>query len=377
MREIFKNLLTLLDRGEDAVLATVASARGSTPRGAGAQLLAGREGLVAGTIGGGPGEAQTLAFAAELLHERRSALRRLELRHGGELDSVCGGEQEVLFQFVPHDSAVWRALAREALARLEARRSGWLALEAGGDPLGGGPGGCAWDGKRLTLPLPVGERVVIFGGGHCALALVPVLRSVGFRVAVFDDRRSFADPARFPEAETVVCHAYTDIAGGLALTPEDYGYFLTELFQLWAADDGKGSPPYIRQFDNYIGLAAGIPAEACDQRGTCGIQYVVEADGGVYPCDFYMLDEYRLGNFNQDRLDQIDSARERIGFVERSRKLDPACRSCRFYLLCQGGCQRHRDFDPVEGVYKNFFCQSYRIFFENCFDKIMELGKRL
>lgn len=166
-------------------------------------------------------------------------------------------------------------------------------------------------------------------------------------------------------------------ASPFALTPEDYGYFLTELFQLWAADDGKGSPPYIRQFDNYIGLAAGIPAEACDQRGTCGIQYVVEADGGVYPCDFYMLDEYRLGNFNQDRLDQIDSARERIGFVERSRKLDPACRSCRFYLLCQGGCQRHRDFDPVEGVYKNFFCQSYRIFFENCFDKIMELGKRL
>ncbi|WP_300411532.1 XdhC family protein [uncultured Oscillibacter sp.] len=229
MREIFKNLLTLLDRGEDAVLATVASARGSTPRGAGAQLLAGREGLVAGTIGGGPGEARALELAAELLVEKRSDVRRLELRHGGALDSVCGGEQEVLFQFVPHDSAVWRALAREALARLEARRSGWLALEAGGDPalLDGGPGGCAWDGKRLTLPLPVGERVVIFGGGHCALALVPVLRSVGFRVAVFDDRRSFADPARFPEAETVVCHAYTDIAGGLALTPEDCAVVMT------------------------------------------------------------------------------------------------------------------------------------------------------
>jgi len=74
---------------------------------------------------------------------------------------------------------------------------------------------------EIFIPLTVGERVVIFGGGHCALALAPVLRSVGFRVAVFDDRRSFADPARFPEAETVVCHAYTDIAGGLALTPED------------------------------------------------------------------------------------------------------------------------------------------------------------
>lgn len=229
MHKIFKTLLTLLDRGEDAVLATVVSARGSTPRGAGAQLLAGREGLIAGTIGGGPGEAQALALSAELLKEGRSNLRRLELRHGGELDSVCGGEQTVLLQFIPHDGVDWKALAREVLARLEARRDGWLALAADKAPvlLEEGPAGPAWDGERLVLPLPRGERVVIFGGGHCALALVPVLRSVGFRAAVFDDRTEFASPARFPEAETVVCHAYTDIAGGLALTAEDYAVVMT------------------------------------------------------------------------------------------------------------------------------------------------------
>lgn len=226
MRAIFE---TLLDRGEDAVLVTVVSAEGSTPRGAGSQLLAGREGLIAGTIGGGPGEAQALLLAAELLEKGQSAVRRLELRHGGELDSVCGGEQTVLLQFVPHDSAAWRSLAREILVRLEARRAGWLALMAEEAPalLEEGPAGPAWDGERLVFPLPIGERVVIFGGGHCALALVPVLRSVGFRVAVFDDRRSFASRERFPEAETVVCHAYTDIAGGLELTAEDYAVVMT------------------------------------------------------------------------------------------------------------------------------------------------------
>lgn len=227
MRTIFETLLSLLDRGEDGVLATVVSAQGSTPRGAGAQLLAGREGLMAGTIGGGPGEAQALTLAAELLREKRSDLRRLELRHGGELDSVCGGEQEVLLQFIPGDSAAWKALAREVLERLEARRGGCLVLKAGVDPILLEEGGPAWDGKRLLLPLPIGERVVIFGGGHCALALVPVLRSVGFRVAVFDDRPAFADPARFPEAETVVCGPYTDIAAHLALTPEDCAVVMT------------------------------------------------------------------------------------------------------------------------------------------------------
>ena len=229
MFEMFQSLLDLLNRGEDAVLVTVASAQGSTPRGAGSQLLAGREGLVAGTIGGGPGEAQALALAEEVLEKRRTAVRRLELRHGGELDSVCGGEQTVLLQFVPRDAAAWRTLAREVLARLEAHRGGGLVLETGADPalLEETPGCPVWDGRRLTLPLPVGERVVIFGGGHCALALAPVLRSVGFRVAVFDDRPEFASAERFPEAETVVCHSYTDIAAGLELTAEDYAVVMT------------------------------------------------------------------------------------------------------------------------------------------------------
>ena len=227
MRVIFENLLALLDRGEDAVLVTVVSAQGSTPRGTGSQLLAGRDGLLAGTIGGGPGEAQALRLAASLLNERRSALRRLELRHGGELDSVCGGEQTVLLQFISHDREAWRTAAREVLERLETRRGGWMALEAGADPVLLDQAKSAWDGKRLILPLPVGERVVIFGGGHCALALVPVLRSVGFRVAVFDDRPAFASGERFPEAETVVCGSYADIAAGLELTAEDCAVVMT------------------------------------------------------------------------------------------------------------------------------------------------------
>lgn len=229
MKAIFEALLTLLDRGEDAMLVTVVSAQGSTPRGAGSQLLAGREGLAAGTIGGGPGEAQALALAAELLEKGRSAVCRLELRHGGELDSVCGGEQAVLLQFIPRGSAAWKALAREVPVRLENHRGGGLVLEAGADPvlLEDAPDGPSWDGRRLLLPLPVGERVVIFGGGHCALALEPVLRSVGFRTAVFDDRPAFANAGRFPGAETVVCASYTDIASGLALTPEDYAVVMT------------------------------------------------------------------------------------------------------------------------------------------------------
>jgi uncharacterized protein len=162
-----------------------------------------------------------------------------------------------------------------------------------------------------------------------------------------------------------------------SLTPEKYGLFLTDLFDLWYEDLKHGRQPYIRQFENYIGLAAGYMAESCDQRGSCGIQNVVEADGSVYPCDFYMLDEYCLGNFNEHRLDHINERREVIGFVERSLKLNEKCRECKYSRLCRGGCQRNRDFNPSTGLYENYFCAGYQLFFEKCYDRILELGRSI
>ena len=160
-----------------------------------------------------------------------------------------------------------------------------------------------------------------------------------------------------------------------ALSAKRYGEFLTRLFRLWYKDWKKGKMPYIRQFDNYIGILLGYAPEACDQRGICGIQYVVEADGSVYPCDFYMLDEYKIGNFNTDRMAQMDEKRKEIGFLKRSRRLDESCTNCRFYKLCRGGCQRNRDL--VEGTtdYKNYFCEGYQYFFENCMAQMIEVAK--
>lgn len=160
-----------------------------------------------------------------------------------------------------------------------------------------------------------------------------------------------------------------------AISPEEYGKFQTRLFELWYRDWKKNRQPFIRRFENYIGMLLGYPPEACEQRGTCGIQYVVEADGGVYPCDFYMLDNYYLGNFNENRLAEIDEKRKESGFLERSYNLEPKCRQCPYYFLCRGGCQRHRD--PVIGTeyYRNYFCDGYKMFFEKCSDKMIEMAK--
>ena len=162
-----------------------------------------------------------------------------------------------------------------------------------------------------------------------------------------------------------------------SIPPESYGQFLTELFRLWYKDWKKNRQPYIRQFENYIAILLGQFPESCDQRGTCSIQYAVEADGSVYPCDFYMTDEYRLGNFNEHRLDEIDAKRREISFLERSLLLDQSCKLCTYYSLCKGGCQRNRDWNPETKTYQNYFCQSYRMFFDSCLDGLTEAASSL
>ena len=160
-----------------------------------------------------------------------------------------------------------------------------------------------------------------------------------------------------------------------SLTPELYGNFLIELFNLWYEDLKENKQPYIRQFDNWVGILMGYPPEACDQRGICGIQYVCEADGSVYPCDFYMLDEYRLGNFNTDRIYSIDSKRIKTGFLQESLKISEKCRNCEYGAICRGGCFRNREMTPDE-KYLNYFCPAYKMFFQTCSPRLSEIAEK-
>lgn len=161
-----------------------------------------------------------------------------------------------------------------------------------------------------------------------------------------------------------------------SLTPRAYGRFLIELFELWYLDLQKGEQPYIRQFENYIGILLGQHPEACEQRGVCSFQNIVEADGSVYPCDFYALDEYRLGNLNEDSFAVIEQRRRESKFVESSANHTQECRSCSYFAICRGGCRRHRE-QPGTAVGENYFCESYRMFFDACLPRMREIAARL
>lgn len=161
-----------------------------------------------------------------------------------------------------------------------------------------------------------------------------------------------------------------------SLTPERYGTFLKELFDLWFEDAKSGCQPYIRQFENIIGMLLGMAPEACDQRGICGQQYVIEADGSVYPCDFFVLDDYYLGNLVLEDFKQIDRTRETIKFIESSTWFSEECRRCEYFYLCRGGCKRQRISSENEGN-KSIFCLSYQMFFKHTLGRWKELADEI
>ena len=158
-----------------------------------------------------------------------------------------------------------------------------------------------------------------------------------------------------------------------SLTPLQYGSFLIELFKLWYQDALIGRAPYIRQFENYLGILLGFPPDACEQTGICGKQKVIEADASVYPCDFYVVDKYRLGNLEKSSIKELQETSIQQNFIRSSMLIPSNCKACIYSTLCRNGCRRHRLY--ADGT--NYFCQSYQMFFKECIPMLLNLGEKI
>ena len=228
MNGIFTTLLYEMEKHHDTVLCTIIADSGSTPRGKGAQMLVGDAGLLSGTIGGGAVEGGAIALGRTLLRERRSAIHEYKLRHndGEDIGMVCGGDVTVHLQFIAAGDPVWRELAGSVLHRIALRQPGALvlALDGGAPALRDAP---ETDSAHVSLPLPIGERAILFGAGHCSLALCPLLTTVGFRVTVVDDRPELVTKERFPTADAVICCDLDRVTETVPIGEEDYVVVMT------------------------------------------------------------------------------------------------------------------------------------------------------
>lgn len=149
----------------------------------------------------------------------------------------------------------------------------------------------------------------------------------------------------------------------LYMDDDAYAEFLRRGFNIYFNNYMRGERVSIRSFDNYISLASGGNAEQCGMNGCCSVQFAVEGDGSVYPCDFYCTDEWYLGNINESSFDSMYRSEKAVEFLKESFKLSNRCRDCGYFYVCRaGGCKRSRqDYDYCK-AYKKFFAEyEYKI----------------
>lgn len=125
-----------------------------------------------------------------------------------------------------------------------------------------------------------------------------------------------------------------------SLAPREFSSFYRRLFDLWWRELGAGNYVSIWLFENIMQMALGQFPSQCGMLGRCAPQFVVESDGSVYPCDFYALDEHRVGDIRNDDLEAMATCEAMHAFLREPRRACSQCADCPFEGMCHRNCKR-------------------------------------
>ena len=237
MKDLFLAIKKQLAKTQPCYLIALIESEGSTPRSRGAYMLVGADGYLYGTIGGGGMEYAAQLTAQKHLQAGMTASFAQIYDLSPKAGMACGGSCQVQFCYLPAAEATAK-LVEQGLSALAEHEPWWFLL-----PLGDTACSCA---IKKDLPL-AGHRglielegvhyyaeqysydgwVYVFGAGHVARELVPLLCHLGFSCVVYDDRAEFADAGIFPQAEAVQQVDFRALDFVCQLSERDYAVVMT------------------------------------------------------------------------------------------------------------------------------------------------------
>ena len=174
--DIYEEIVKLRREGRRGAVATIVNVRGSIPSFETAKMLVRDDGSIAGTIGGGCVEAEVWQAAREVMETEKPRSLTFNLNHDPKYDTglVCGGTLDIFIE-----------------------------------------------------PVLPPALLYIFGAGHVSVNLYRAANSAGFDVAVIDDRASYANRDRFPEAKEVIAEDFEPAMARLAPSESSYIVIVT------------------------------------------------------------------------------------------------------------------------------------------------------
>lgn len=157
-----------------------------------------------------------------------------------------------------------------------------------------------------------------------------------------------------------------------ALTPQSFASFYKVFYDLWLKEYQNNHYISVGLFDNIIPMFIGVRPSMCGMLGNCSAQMVIESNGDVYPCDFYVLDQYKMGNITTDALAHLWKNTVLHEFLKEDKRMSSQCESCKFKNICHGNCKR------MNIVYfdDEAYC-GYQEFLEHAHQSMMEIANKL
>jgi uncharacterized protein len=165
-------------------------------------------------------------------------------------------------------------------------------------------------------------------------------------------------------------------AASFSVSAEAYGQFLTTTFDLWYKDFEAGKKQTtIRFFDSVFHSYVGVDPPDCNLQPECGTYTVVEYNGDVYSCDFFVEPDWKLGNIMQENVMEMLNSSKQTEFGRLKADFPPECEDCKWLKYCYGGCTKDRMQDPADNG-SNHFCLSMKMFFNHADARLTELAER-
>jgi uncharacterized protein len=189
---------------------------------------------------------------------------------------------------------------------------------------------------------------------------------------------SFFREQGFDFVQFIPCVERDPQSGELApfsVTPRRWGDFLCRLFDLWW--NGGESEVSLRTFENVLAAYLGREPESCEHGTRCDSYVVIEYNGDVYPCDFFVAEEWRLGNLLEAPLVQILRSPRAAEFGRIKERNYAECDACTWDFICHHGCSRFRLAPDGRFGQHHYFCSALKQFYAHTEQRFHELAARI
>ena len=173
----------------------------------------------------------------------------------------------------------------------------------------------------------------------------------------------------FDRIQCIPC-VETDAGGRLceyAIDGEQWGRFLISIFKAWFEKDIHRIS--IRLFESILARQVYGAAIDCYNSGACNRYLVVESNGDVYPCDFFVRPEYRLGNILERPFAEIVADSRYRRFSAAKKNWHPTCSQCEYIELCMGDCPKFRPGAATASPSRSRLCTGWQLFFSATIDR--------